>query len=62
MKKTGRWQEAMSIHEEFHQLNDSIQTAQTAIRMSTQLLQYQHDKQLMVQQQEIDKYIERVQK
>lgn len=55
MKKTGRWQEAMSIHEEFHQLNDSIQTAQTAIRMSTQLLQYQHDKQLMVQQQEIDR-------
>ena len=54
MKKTGRWREAADIHEELHNLNDSIQTAQSAIRMSTQLLQYKHDKQLMMQQQEID--------
>lgn len=54
MKKTGRWREAADVHEELHHLNDSIQTAQSAIRMSTQLLQYKHDKQLMMQQQEID--------
>ena len=54
MKKTGRWREATDVHEELHHLNDSIQTAQSAIRMSTQLLQYKHDKQLMMQQQEID--------
>ena len=54
MKNTGRWQEAVAIHEEYHQLNDSIQTAQSAMRMSAQLLQYRHDKQIMEQQQEID--------
>ena len=54
MKNTGRWQEASAIDEELHQLNDSIQTAQSAMRMSAQLLQYKHDKQLMEQQQEID--------
>ena len=54
MKKTGRWQEATEIHDELHQLTDSIQKKQSAMRMSTQLLQYKHDKQLMAQQQEID--------
>ena len=54
MRKTGRWQEAMSVHEELHGLNDSIHAAQSAMRMSAQLYQYKHDKERMKQQQEID--------
>ncbi len=54
MKKTGHWKNAMDIHDELHQLNDSIQTIQSSMRMSAQLLQYRHDKQLLEKQQEID--------
>ena len=54
MKKTGRWKNAMDIHDELHLLNDSIQTIQSSMRMSAQLLQYRHDKQLLEKQQEID--------
>ena len=54
MRKTGRWQEAMIVHEELHGLNDSILAAQSAMRMSAQLYQYKHDKERMKQQQEID--------
>ena len=54
MRKTGRWQEAMNVHEELHGLNDSIHAAQSAMRMSAQLYQYKHDKERMKQQQEID--------
>ena len=34
MRQTGRWQEAMNVHEELHGLNDSIHAAQSAMRMS----------------------------
>ena len=44
----------MDIHDELHLLNDSIQTIQSSMRMSAQLLQYRHDKQLLEKQQEID--------
>jgi len=54
MRQTGRWQEAMNVHEELHGLNDSIHAAQSAMRMSAQLYQYKHDKERMKQQQEID--------
>ena len=54
MRNTGRWQEAMNVHEELHGLNDSIHAAQSAMRMSAQLYQYKHDKERMKQQQEID--------
>ena len=54
MKKTGHWKNAMDIHDELHLLNDSIQTIQSSMRMSAQLLQYRHDKQLLEKQQEID--------
>ena len=54
MRQTGRWQEAMNVHEELHGLNDSIHAAQSAMRMSAQLYQYMHDKERMKQQQEID--------
>ena len=54
MTKSGNWQQAYVIHQELHHLNDSIQQAQTAMRMSSMLMQYEHDKRLMEQQQEID--------
>lgn len=54
MRQTGRWQDAMNVHEELHGLNDSIHAAQSAMRMSAQLYQYKHDKERMKQQQEID--------
>lgn len=54
MRQTGRWQEAINVHEELHGLNDSIHAAQSAMRMSAQLYQYKHDKERMKQQQEID--------
>lgn len=53
-KALGLDKEAYEAHLQMHALNDSIQTANTQMRMNTNLLQYRHDKQLAEQQHIID--------
>lgn len=53
-QKTGNYTNAYKTHQELHALNDSIQTANVKMQMSTRLLEYEHDKQLMEQRQEIE--------
>lgn len=53
-QKTGHYDKAYETHKEMHALNDSIQTSNVKMQMSTQLMMYEHDKQLMEQRQEIE--------
>ena len=54
MRQSGRWQQAYDVHRQLHELNDSIQTANTRMQMSAQLMQYEHDKRLAAQRRTID--------
>ena len=53
-QKTGNYANAYKTHQEMHALNDSIQTANVKMQLSTRLMEYEHDKQLMEQRQEIE--------
>ena len=53
-QKIGHYANAYKAHQELHALNDSIQKANVKMQMSTRLLEYEHDKQLMKQRQEIE--------
>ena len=53
-QKIGHYANAYKVHQEMHALNDSIQKANVKMQMSTRLLEYEHDKQLMKQRQEIE--------
>jgi len=54
MTQSGRWQQAYQTHRELNQLTDSIQNKNNAMRLSTMLMQYNHQKELSRQQQELD--------
>lgn len=54
MRQTGNYQKAYEAHQEWHALNDSIQDANVRMQMSSRMLQYEHDKQLLEQQRTID--------
>ena len=54
MRQTGNYQRAYEAHQEWHALNDSIQNANVRMQMSSRMLQYEHDKQLLEQQRTID--------
>ena len=54
MRQTGNYQKAYEAHQEWHALNDSIQNANVRMQMSSRMLQYEHDKQLLEQQRTID--------
>ena len=54
MRQTGNYQRAYETHQEWHALNDSIQNANVRMQMSSRMLQYEHDKQLLEQQRTID--------
>lgn len=53
-KKVGNYQKAYAAHQEMHALNDSIQTANVRMQMSVRLMEYEYDKRLLEQQQEIE--------
>lgn len=42
-------------HRQYHHLNDSIQAANLKMQMSARLMEYEHDKRLSEQQQQIEK-------
>lgn len=52
--QAGNIQNAYETHKELHALNDSIQTANVRMQLSTRLMEYEHDKRLLEQQQEIE--------
>ncbi len=54
MRQTGNYQKAYEAHLQLHALNDSIQNANVRMQMSSRMLQYEHDKQLLEQQRTID--------
>ena len=54
MRQTGNYQKAYETHQQLHALNDSIQNANVRMQMSSRMLQYEHDKQLLEQQRTID--------
>ena len=54
MRQTGNYQRAYEAHQEWHALDDSIQNANVRMQMSSRMLQYEHDKQLLEQQRTID--------
>lgn len=54
MRSAGNWQEAYKTHQQMHELNDSIQKSNIRMQMSAQLMQYEHDKQLLEQQRTIE--------
>lgn len=54
MRQTGNYQRAYETHQQLHALNDSIQNANVRMQMSSRMLQYEHDKQLLEQQRTID--------
>jgi signal transduction histidine kinase len=54
MRQTGNYQKAYEAHQKWHALNDSIQNANIRMQMSSRMLQYEHDKQLLEQQRTID--------
>lgn len=53
-RQAGNYQEAYLADKQMHAINDSIQTANIKMQMSTRLLEYEHDKKLMEQQQQIE--------
>ena len=54
MSETGNYEEAYRIHNELHQLKDSIENANIRMQMNARLMQYEHDKRLLEQQRTID--------
>lgn len=52
--QAGKIQNAYETHKELHALNDSIQTANVRMQLSSRLMEYEHDKRLLEQQQEIE--------
>lgn len=52
--QAGNIQNAYETHKELHALNDSIQTANVRMQLNTRLMEYEHDKRLLEQQQEIE--------
>ena len=54
MQKTGNYAVAYETHQQLHAMNDSIQSANIKMQMSARLMQYEHDKRLIEQQQAID--------
>ena len=54
MTKSGRWQQAWQIQQELNRLKDSIQNKQDAMLLNSMLMQYNHQKELSRQQQELD--------
>lgn len=53
-KRSGRWEEAFSVAAGLKMLEDSIKNNNMRMRMSARLMQYDHDKRLMRQLQQID--------
>lgn len=53
-QKAGNMKEAYLAHQQFHHLNDSIQAANLKMQMSARLMEYEHDKRLLEQQQQIE--------
>jgi len=53
--QAGNIQNAYETHKELHALNDSIQTANVRMQLSTRLMEYEHDKRLLEQQQQIER-------
>lgn len=51
---SGQWEKAFSTAVALKALDDSINNNNMRMQMSTQLMQYEHDKRLMQQQQQID--------
>lgn len=52
--QAGNTANAYQAHQALHTINDSIKTANVRMQMSTRLMEYEHDKRLMEQQQQID--------
>lgn len=55
MSKTGRFKEAYEAEQQLNLMVDSMQAANHSMLLSTKLIQYQHDKQLLEQQRIIEK-------
>ena len=54
-RQAGNYANAYRAHQERHALNDSIQTANVKMQMSTRLMEYEHDKRLTAQQRQIER-------
>ena len=55
MKLTGNYREAYETHMEMQAINDSLQSLNTSMQLSTRLSEYEHDKLLLEQQHSLDK-------
>ena len=53
-QQAGNYQEAYRAQKEMHAINDSIQAANIKMQLSARLMEYEHDKRLMEQQQQIE--------
>ena len=54
-RKAGNMQEAYEAHRQYHQLNDSIQSQNLKMQMNARMMEYEHDKRLLEQQQRIER-------
>lgn len=54
-REAGNMKEAYLAHQAMHRLNDSIQTANVKMQMSARLMEYEHDRRLLEQQQQIER-------
>ncbi len=54
-REAGNMREAYMAHQTMHRLNDSIQTANIKMQMSARLMEYEHDRRLLEQQQQIER-------
>ncbi len=54
MLKTGHYKQAYDMLDAYYQLNDSIKNVNISMQMNTKMLQYEHDKRLTEQQQQLE--------
>ena len=54
-RKAGNMREAYEAHRQYHQLNDSIQSQNLKMQMNARMMEYEHDKRLLEQQQRIER-------
>ena len=54
-REAGNISEAYKAHQTFHRLNDSIQSQNLKMQMNARMMEYEHDKRLLEQQQQIER-------
>ena len=54
-REAGNMQEAYDAHRQYHQLNDSVQSQHLKMQMNARMMEYEHDKRLLEQQQRIER-------